>query len=77
MTVLELKKEEINELKSRVFFMMFEDLIPYIECLDYNTQELIYNTIVNAETPEEIPNDIIYLIFEGFDFVEEDFFINL
>lgn len=67
MTVKELKQEWLDQLKINIFY-------------DDNQQELCdiltdseMTIIDNAETWFDIPNEIVYKVFDGVDFVKGDF----
>ena len=60
-TVQDLTQDELNELKTALFY-------------DPETIDILPN---NIAFPEQIPNDIIYNHYEGITFVNDDFFCNV
>lgn len=72
MSVTELKQNQIEELKCIIFFATDEELKEQHPSI---SQETI-DEIREAEIPQEIPTYIIEELFEGIDFVEDDFFSN-
>lgn len=65
MDVYELTRDQINELKSALFYGCHE-----------NGNLDIYETenIENATTPGEISDEIVYSAFSGYTFTNDDFF---
>ena len=65
--VEELNEDELWELKDRLFWNSEEE---------YLTEEQM-EIINNALDPDDIPNEIVFEVFEGTAFEEEDFWCNI
>ena len=65
--VEELNEDELWELKDRLFWNSEEE---------YLTEEQM-EIINNALDPDDIPDEIVYEVFEGTVFSEEDFWCNI
>ena len=65
--VEELNEDELWELKDRLFWNPVEE---------YLTDEQM-EIINNALDPDDIPDDIVYEVYDGTGFVEEDFWCNI
>ena len=66
MDVEELNEDELWELKDKLFWN-YED--------EYLTDEQIA-IINNALDPDDIPNELVFEVFDGYSFVEDDFWCN-
>ena len=62
MNVHELNKEQFNELKERFFYTDF------MECKPHG---------IEADTWEDLPDDIILEWYDGISFVNDDFFCSM
>lgn len=67
MDVEELNEDELWELKDKLFWN-YED--------EYLTDEQIA-VINNALDPDDILNELVFEVFSGYSFVEEDFWCNV
>ena len=78
MSVYELRKEELDELKDTLYTSAldvangYDDLIGNLENLDDDDIEIINNCLWH----DDIPDKIVFKAFEHISFVEEDFFCN-
>lgn len=66
--VYELSDAELYELKEKLFFGYYEN-----SNLEKTGQELINNVAF----ADEIPLNLVYSAFSGYDFVDDDFFCNM
>lgn len=66
--VYELSRNELYELKEKLFYGCYE-----ISNLEIEDQILIDS----IELAEEIPLRLVYSAFSGYDFVDDDFFCNM
>lgn len=71
MRVTELSQEQLNELKTAVFWGGEDDTL--IADYDALTPRQL-SRLLNATYPEQISNQAIYAIFGNIDFVQDDFF---
>jgi hypothetical protein len=72
MTVRELNQEQLDELKLKIFYLNIEneyEFSPYKE----NWDDDIQLDVEKARIFLEISNETIYKLFEGIDFVDDDF----
>lgn len=68
MTVHELTQDQLDELKDTVFWNFLES--PTSDpVFDELTPELLA-----ADFPNEIPNSVIFRVYDGIDFVNDDFY---
>ena len=75
MNVRELTQEQLDELKWKVFYdMVYEWLdTQYNGCFSIEEWEEMYNEVSNAIIADNISNETIYKLFDGIDFVNDDF----
>lgn len=71
MTLQELSKEQVHELKER-YLMKLADEGTFTEVLDVDYDEPSYEDLANAD--EIVPDDVIEREYEGVCFVDDDFF---
>jgi len=67
MHVTELSKDELWELKDALFWGA-----DWVETTDEQQEE-----IDNAQDQDDISDELIYALYDGTDFVEEDFWCNV
>lgn len=70
MNVRELNQEQLYELKDKVYFMGKNELYNEFKESWDDDIEIEYN---KAQTPYDISNETIYKLFDGIDFVNDDF----
>ena len=70
MQVRELNKEQLLELKWKVFYDLDDE---WLCIFSRDEKEAIKNEVDNAKIGDEISDETIYKIYEGIDFVDEDF----
>jgi len=71
MSYTELREEEKEELRAALYWGG-ED------CYDYSNLSAAEKEIVdNAESPEDIPEEVMISAYGHYSFVEEDFFCNI
>jgi hypothetical protein len=77
MDVTELCREELDELKTSLFYQFLEldDAQPFA-VVDPVLQRF-KKELLSTDFPEEIPDQVIFEIYSGINFVKEDFFCNL
>ena len=68
--IKECTNEELEQLKYSVFYDIEEDYMK-----EFLTDKQI-ETLNNCEYPEDIPFEILEAIYDGIDFVEDDFWCN-
>lgn len=68
MKVTELNSNELYQLKQELYYM--EEILPNL-----TTERL--DAIRDADIPDNIPDQIVYEMYEGVDFVEDDFWCNV
>lgn len=68
MHVTELNSDELYKLKLELCYM--EEILPNL-----TTERLA--AIKDAACPDDIPDQIVYEMYEGIDFVEDDFWYNV
>ena len=68
MHVTELNSDELYQLKQELYYM--EEILPNL-----TTERLA--AIKDADIPDNIPDQIVYEMYEGIDFVEDDFWCNV
>lgn len=70
MTVNELNREQINQLKEKIFFDWNSDATEELkETMTYDD----YTTLNRALSYMDIPDEIVFALYDGVYFVEEDF----
>ena len=73
MNVRELTQDQLYELKSKIYWMSFEEIEnEYYEVLD---DEIILD-LEKATYPNNISNESIYKLYDGINFTNDDFFCN-
>lgn len=73
MTVKELNEEQLEQLKMRVFYE-FDSADDFL--LEHLADELLfeeYEILQTADCWTDIPNELIYKLYDGVYFIEEDF----
>ena len=75
MTVRELTQQQLDELKTRVFYINESD--PMYDLFMELWDDEIEIEHEKAQWITDISNKTIYKLFNGFDFVEEDFSTDL
>lgn len=70
MNVRELNKDQLNELKLKIYYMSFDELEnEFSETLN----DLIILDLEKVNYYQDIKDDIIYQLFDHFSFINEDF----
>ena len=74
MTVYELTRDQLDELKESLFWQLLDtdDEQPF--AISDSFLQKITPDLLNADFPDEIPDNIIYQVYAGIDFVNDDFF---
>ena len=72
MQVRELNQEQLDELKVKVFYLDIEDEDEFFQYQE-SWNDDIQVEWEKAQFPYDISNETIYKLFEGIDFVDEDF----
>lgn len=71
--VRELNEDELRELKGKLFWQVY--------CGDNGSGEYMtdeqYAIVDSAKYLDDIPDELIFNVFDGTDFVEEDFWCNI
>lgn len=67
MTVRELNKAQLEELKNNLFWNLDGE-----QFVDLTDEEM--SSVLNATHPNEIPDELVFKNYDGIHFVEEDFF---
>ena len=70
MSVKELKQEWLDQLKMKIYYD--DDPLKIFALPELLTGDEV-NVIADAETWFDIPNEIVYKVFDGVDFVKGDF----
>lgn len=70
MSVKELKNEYLEQLKFKIYYMSYDELKE--EFGDLVTDEIV-EELANAIYINDIKDEIIYTLFNGISFVDEDF----
>lgn len=68
MKVTELNSNELYQLKQELYYM--EEILPNL------TSERL-DAIKDADIPDNIPDQIVYEVYSGINFVEDDFWCNV
>ena len=68
MRVTELNSDELYQLKQELYYM--EEILPNL-----TTERLA--AIKDTDIPDDIPDQIVYEMYEGVDFVKDDFWCNV
>lgn len=71
MTIKDLSKDQLHELKER-YLMKLADEGAFAEVMDVDYDEPSYEDLANAD--DTVPDDVIEREYEGVCFVEDDFF---
>ena len=74
MNVYELTQEQLNELKESLFYQFrdLDDEQPF--AVVDPVLQTFQPELKHATTPETIPDNIIFAIYDGINFVNDDFF---
>lgn len=70
MSVKELKQEWLDQLKMKIYYE--DDPLEIFALHEILTIDEV-DVIADAETWFDIPNEIVYKVFDGVDFVKRDF----
>ena len=68
MTVRQLNYDELLQLKCDLWYET--DNLP-------SMTEEEYKICINAGCPDDIPNELVYKLYDGINFVEDDFWCNI
>ena len=71
MTIKELSREQMHELKEAYLTKLADDGT-FAEVLGVDYDEPSYGDLANAD--EIVPDDVIFREYDGIDFVNDDFF---
>jgi hypothetical protein len=74
MTVYDLTRDQLDELKESLFYQFLDDDDEQPFAIIDPILKKIAPDLLNADFPDEIPDNVIFQVYDGINFVNDDFF---